>query len=599
MQNLAPYIIIEVANTHAGNFEYVFNLLKEYEKYDQKTGIKFQPFKYDEIALDDFEWYPVYQTLFFNEEQWKKIIDTAKKTKDVWIDVFDNYSVQIIKNNLPSIHGLKFQVSTLDNVVLFERLKEINLRDKQVIVNVASLNIEQITYHLANIQKNLNPKEIIIQLGFQDYPTEFINSGLSKIDVIKQNFANAICFADHTDATHTDAIDVPFAAYLKGVSLIEKHVMCSGEKAKYDHYSSMVPEAFDALHAKLYKYAGVLSQPFVNEREIIYLQKSLFKPCIKRNLEQGQLISYRYDLEYKRSNGDGLDLPTIKKFQSSFHILKKGKEKRQMLQEEDFKKAKIATIIACRLKSSRLPKKALAKIGDLTSVEYCIKSALSFKNTDYTILATSNLPDDAELKHYTLDPKVIFHTGHPEDVIKRYLDITDKLGIDVIVRVTADMPFISNEILQTLLKSHFETGADYTRPKKSAVGQNLEIINVQALKYIKSFFPEANYSEYMTWYFINNAEHFKINEVELPAELVRNYRLTLDYPQDLEMFNKIEDHFKATRKERNIKSLFEFLDSHPEVVKINNDITLLYKTDPQLIETLNKATKIQAPAKIL
>ena len=55
-----------------------------------------------------------------------------------------------------------------------------------------------------------------------------------------------------------------------------------------------------------------------------------------------------------------------------------------MLKEEDFKKANIATIIACRLKSSRLPKKALAKIGEITSVEYCIKNALSFKNVNQT-----------------------------------------------------------------------------------------------------------------------------------------------------------------------------------------------------------------------
>ena len=34
-------------------------------------------------------------------------------------------------------------------------------------------------------------------------------------------------------------------------------------------------------------------------------------------------------------------------------------------QPEDFKKANIASIIACRLKSSRLPKKAVLKIGEL------------------------------------------------------------------------------------------------------------------------------------------------------------------------------------------------------------------------------------------
>lgn len=598
MSSKAPYVIIEIANTHAGNIDYLNNLLNEFSSYDKNVGIKFQPFKYDEIALEDFEWYPVYQTLFFDEKQWSSIIQNAKKTKEIWIDVFDNYSVKIIEQNLKCITGLKFQVSTLDNVVLFNNLKKLNFSDKLVIMNVASLDIETIKYHLDAIGASLKPKEIIIQLGFQDYPTEFLHSGLCKIDEVKKHFNNRLCFADHIEGTNEDAIDLPLAAYLKGCAIIEKHVMSSGEKAKYDHYSSVTPDVFSKLYQKLQKYSDALIQPFVNEKEINYLTKSYFKPCIKRHLPAGQLISYAEDLLYKRSNEDGLNLPAIKQLQSSFHILKNEKQPKQMLKNEDFKKANIATIIACRLKSSRLPKKALAKIGDFTSVEYCIKSALKFDNINHTILATSTLPDDADLKNYTYDKKVIFHTGDPEDVMKRYLDIIDKLKIDVIVRVTADMPYISNDILGILLKSHFETGADYTRAKDAAVGQNLEIINTQALRYVKSFFPEANYSEYMTWYFINNASHFKINEIDLPKEMLRAYRLTLDYPEDLDMFNKVETHFKDNKLEFNLKNLFNYLDSHPEVAAINGHLTLKYKTDQILIDTLNKATKIPENAKV-
>ena len=163
MISAAPYIIIEIANTHGGDFNYVKKLLSEFSAYNKNVGIKFQPFKYDEIALDEFQWFPVYKTLFFDEGQWKEIIREAKQTKEIWIDVFDNYSVRIIEQNLNEITGLKFQVSTLDNVVLFNHLKKINLSDKLVVVNVASLEIDLIKYHVEAIQKALKPKEIIIQ----------------------------------------------------------------------------------------------------------------------------------------------------------------------------------------------------------------------------------------------------------------------------------------------------------------------------------------------------------------------------------------------------------------------------------------------------
>jgi spore coat polysaccharide biosynthesis protein SpsF (cytidylyltransferase family) len=261
---------------------------------------------------------------------------------------------------------------------------------------------------------------------------------------------------------------------------------------------------------------------------------------------------------------------------------------------EDFKKAVIATIIACRLKSSRLPKKALLKIGDLSSIELCIRNTLKFKNVNHTVLATSTLAEDLALKDYTYSDSVVFHRGDPEDVIQRYIDIIDKLKIDVVIRVTGDMPFVSDKILQILLKSHFTDGADYTTAKKAAVGTNLEIINTAALKRIKSHFRYAEYSEYMTFYFVNNPSYFKLNFVELPENLVRDYRLTLDYAEDLTMFNHISNFFKMQNIEYDIEALFEYLDNNPEIADINSECTLSYITDSSLIELLNDKTTIKS-----
>ncbi len=260
----------------------------------------------------------------------------------------------------------------------------------------------------------------------------------------------------------------------------------------------------------------------------------------------------------------------------------------------DYKNSHIATIIACRLKSTRLPRKALLKIGNLTSVEYCIKSAQEFKNVRTTVLATSTTEEDAILKDFTYSPEVKFFQGEPEDVMQRYVDVVNKYGIDVFVRVTADMPFLSNEILQCLLRSHFATGADYTIGTKAAIGTNLEIINSSALIKAKSFFPNADYSEYMSFYFTNNPEHFKINRIDLPADLVRDYRLTLDYEEDLVLFNIIDEFLTTNMLEPSFKNIFSFLDKNPEIAGINNSLLVKYTGDPSLIETLNRVTKINS-----
>ena len=83
-----------------------------------------------------------------------------------------------------------------------------------------------------------------------------------------------------------------------------------------------------------------------------------------------------------------------------------------------------------------------------------------------------------------------------------------------------------------------------------------------------------------------------INKVRLPEVLVRDYRLTIDYQEDLNMFNKIEEYFEINNLDFSIYKLFEFLDSNPKIAKINSHLTLKYKTDKELIDTLNRETKI-------
>lgn len=585
------YTIIEVANTHGGDFNYIKELISEFSEFKNDFGIKFQPLHPDKLATKDFEWYPVYQQLLFDSLEWSTIINLASETKHIWLDIFDEYGVQILEENIHKVYGIKLQVSVLFNNAVLNALSKIDLSKKKLILNVASLELNEIEYFLKKYEKKLNPGEILLEVGFQGYPTLLQDSGISKINKVKKAFSKRIVFADHIDRESDYALWLPALAIASGADIIEKHVLLQSKETKYDMYSSLSFSQFTKMIEVISNYENLLNAEFINDRERLYLEKSIMKPLLKRDKENGEYLSINEDFEFKRSGKSGLNSKQIKDLISDFHILSVSKKKGEALQREDFKKANISVIIACRLKSTRLKEKALLKIGELTSVELCIKNACKFEDVNSVILATSNLASDLPLKDFTYNESVIFHQGDPNDVIQRYLDITRKLKIDVVIRVTADCPFIDNEICEILLKSHFESGADYTAARDAAVGTNLEIINVQALEKVKSYFPSADYSEYMTWYFMNNSEYFKINLVDLPENLIRNYRLTLDYDEDIDMFNKVHQNFE-NNPDFDIKDIFEFLDSNPEISKINSHIQLKYKTDQNLIDILNSKTKI-------
>ena len=329
------------------------------------------------------------------------IIENASKTKDIWLDLFDDYGADVFKENRQNIKGIKLQASVLYNEAIINKLENVGIFDKILIINISSLDIDEIRNRLNFFNSKLRPSEIWIEIGFQAYPTEINDSGLIKINILKKYFANKVVFADHVDGNTDDSIWLPIFAVLSGADIIEKHIMHSKFETKFDYFSSITFEKYNIFINALTRYNESQNQPFINNREKVYLQKSIQIPISKLPILSGSLIKTSYELEYKRSSQVGLSTKEIIDLQKSMHILNTDIQRNQTFKKENFKKAVIATIVACRMKSTRLKRKSLEKIGDISSVERCLQSCLNFSNTNFTILATSDLEEDQILKDYT------------------------------------------------------------------------------------------------------------------------------------------------------------------------------------------------------
>lgn len=590
---LRPEIILELANFHGGNTSKIFEALDLYSKLNyENLGIKFQIFKYSKIALEDFSWFKAYKEFYIKEKRWKEIIEKASKIfKTIWLDVLDVYGVRILKQNFDNIYGIKLQASVLDNFEVFNSLHKFELNSKSIIINVSGYEISKIESHIRNIHK-LKPREIILQIGFQNYPTSIDDTSLNKIDILEKAFPSfKLCYADHIDGKSELAIIFPSYAYIKGVDYLEKHVCIKRSDTKYDSFSSLEFNEVKQMISYLKKVNKCLDTEFVTPAEKKYLLNSEQKAICSKKLNKGQLVSKK-DVIIRRTNQNGISISKIQNYQKGYFILDKEINKHKTINYENFKKAKIAVIVACRMKSSRLKQKAILPINGVPSVERCLYNCTKLTNVDEVILATSTLEEDTLLKNYTLGGKAKFWTGHPEDVIKRYLGACEYFNIDVVIRVTADCPAVSPEIAEYLIKKHFEFGADYTAAKEAAAGSSCEIYNTEALKRVIKLLGDAKYSEYMTWYLRNNKQIFKINIVELPKKYVRDYRLTLDYEEDLNMFNILYKRLEENNCDSTIRNVFKILDNNQDIEKINSHLKLKYKTDKGLIDKLNKVTKI-------
>ena len=585
-------IIAEIANSHNGKVSEIIKTINSFSKINyEELSFKFQIISSDGLSLKDYNFFNIYKELEIPESDWKKIINYTRKKGKIWLDIYDEYGLKIMNQNKDKIFGIKLQSSILQNHQVLQKLNDLKNFNKKVIINFSGYTLKQIKYLIDSNKFLDNKKNLILQYGFQSYPTKISDLNFNKLILIKKLFPLCeLSFADHTSYKEPFSKIIPIILDANKIEYLEKHICFSRKKAKYDFQSALEANEFSEMIENINNLSILKNKNTSTFKEMNYLKLSIQKPILNRNVLMGTPVSIE-DISFKRTSQKNSDILNIENHFNSKVIASKNLSKDKVVRLNNFKKPSIGILIAGRLKSSRLKKKALLKINNRPSIYHCLESCTKVTNISKVILATSDLKEDKPLKKFHLNKKVKIFAGHPNDVIQRYLDASKKYKIDIIVRVTADMPYISDQIVNLGLKSHFRNRSDFTYVNNAAIGTGVEIYNTQTLKMIKKRKKNTKYSEYMTWYVMNNKTHFKINRLTLPKKLSRSYRLCLDYKEDLIMLNKLYLKMKKLKLKTNLKNIFKVLDKFKDISKINNKCPLVYKTDNKLIKFLNKETK--------
>ncbi len=261
------------------------------------------------------------------------------------------------------------------------------------------------------------------------------------------------------------------------------------------------------------------------------------------------------------------------------------------------KKNNIIALISVRSKSSRLPNKSLWKYKDLTILDRIIINLKKSKYIDKIIVATTNKPSDQKIENYCKKKKYLCFKGDEINLFKRFYDAVKKYNPKTILRVTGDNPFTSYEIADYMIRDHLKKKVDFSFMRKDQVPSGLcpEIIKFTSLRRLMSYKLNFNYSEYLSFYFINNSQLFKVNRITPKKNfrfLKTKLRLTVDYKKDLQMIKKLIDTFSDHEKPQKLKNIYSSLINYPEIAKINNKIVPIWKKNKNLIKKINLVSKI-------
>jgi spore coat polysaccharide biosynthesis protein SpsF len=219
--------------------------------------------------------------------------------------------------------------------------------------------------------------------------------------------------------------------------------------------------------------------------------------------------------------------------------------------------------LQARLKSTRLPGKALLKLQGLTVIEHAM-STLRLVRADAHALLTDE-ESAAEFEPYARKWNFRLFVGPELDVLKRYCLAAERFGVSRVVRATGDNPLVSAELTKLNLEFHEQKQADLSRFKGAPLGTGVEVVETEALVRSYSDSDDAYEHEHITTHILRNPQLYRIHEPLCPAAFrLPQARVTLDTAED---FKILEAVFTALYRHKPIETveLTAWLAEHREL----------------------------------
>ena len=233
---------------------------------------------------------------------------------------------------------------------------------------------------------------------------------------------------------------------------------------------------------------------------------------------------------------------------------------------------KSAIFIAVRMKSTRLPKKALLEIKGKPVIEHLIDRLKTAKLSDLIVLCTSTHPNDAILVNIAEKNKIEGFRGSEDDKLERFLAAALRYKIDLIIAVDGDDIFCDPIYIDKTIETLLKTNADLVTCDQLPLGAACHGMKLEALKKVCQIKSETD-TEVWRGYFTDSGL-FKVEFLEPEdAELIQpEIRLTLDYPEDYELFKEIFERLYVPGRVFSLKEIVTLLKNNPQLTDISQGV---------------------------
>jgi len=198
-----------------------------------------------------------------------------------------------------------------------------------------------------------------------------------------------------------------------------------------------------------------------------------------------------------------------------------------------------AIVLQARFASRRLPGKALESIGGRTILARCLHR-LQLGGSAPVVLATTERRDDDAVAAEGERCGVRVFRGEVDDVLARFVMVADALGVDYIVRATADNPAVDMNASARVLHMIDRMHADHVVETALPYGAAVEAVSADALRRAHAMAAHAEDREHVTPLIRRDRERFRAATVLPPVPFQRpDVRVTVDTPEDLSYMRRV------------------------------------------------------------
>ena len=230
----------------------------------------------------------------------------------------------------------------------------------------------------------------------------------------------------------------------------------------------------------------------------------------------------------------------------------------------------VLAILQARLSSTRLPGKVLRPILGVPMLGRQIERLRRAKRLSRLVVATSTGADDDAIATYCETLGVDCFRGPLDDVLARFLGAIAAFGpAETFVRLTADCPLTDPDLIDQVIESHRETGAQYSYVHQRwsfPKGLDVEVCQTAVLREIDG---EAKGSdrEHVTAFIYARPERFTLNAINRDPPL--RYRWTVDTPEDFAFVTAVYEGLFPANPSFGTDDILAWQARHPERVIAN------------------------------